>query len=53
MLLIMLQVSVVNDHHQAFINGKMHLRSLLDCVSHWIHFYYSCHVQVFTYNYNI
>jgi hypothetical protein len=29
----MLLVSVVNNHHQAFIKSKMYLRSLLDCVA--------------------
>jgi hypothetical protein len=30
----MLQVSALNDHHQALIN-----REILDCVSQWMHFY--------------
>jgi hypothetical protein len=46
MLLIMLHVSVDNDSHQAVVNSKMHLHSLLDCVSQWIHCCQSCHVQV-------
>jgi hypothetical protein len=32
-----LHVSVIHDHHQVFVNIKPYRRSLLDCVTQWIH----------------